>query len=176
MKQISRRVILNKRNRLTKDKIIEKSAIIKEKLFSSHAYKTAKTIMFYVSFGSEVKTDDMITEALEEKKVCVPVTDDHHITPALIESYEDLNKKGKYNIPEPSVIKKINKDNIDLVIVPGVVFDKENHRIGYGKGYYDKFMKDIKAKKIRLAFDLQLLQIIPKDEWDIRLDKVITEV
>ena len=176
MKQEIRKQTLEKRNSLTKDQIIEKSKKIKEKLFSSHSYKTAKTIMFYVSFGSEVSTEEMIKEALEEKKVCVPITEDHTIIPSLIEKYEDLDKKGKYNILEPSIMKKINKDNIDLVIVPGVAFDKELHRIGYGKGYYDKFMKDIKAKKIGLAFSEQIVELTPKDEWDVKLDKVISEV
>jgi len=173
MKYIIRKQTLEKRNALTKDDIKVKSLKIKEKLFSSHSYKAAKTIMFYVSIGSEVSTEEMIKESLEEKKVCVPITLNHNIIPSLIESFEDLDKKGKYNIPEPSVIKKINKDKIDLVIVPGVVFDKELHRIGYGQGYYDKFMSDIKAKKIGLAFNIQIVDIIPKEEFDVKLDKVI---
>ena len=64
---------------------------------------------------------------------------------------------------------------IGLVIVPGVVFDKHNHRIGYGKGYYDDFLKEFSGKKIGLAFELQVLEDIPRDDWDIRLDKVISE-
>jgi 5-formyltetrahydrofolate cyclo-ligase len=174
MKQINRRVILKKRNRLSKKDIIEKSKIIKEKLFSSKEYKKAKTIMFYVSFGSEVDTINMIKESLN-KTVCVPVVKDDKIIPSIIKEVKELNKKNKYKIPEPSKIRKIKKQDIDLVIVPGIVFDKQNHRIGYGKGYYDAFLKKLKAKKIGLAFSLQILEIIPKDEWDIKLDKIISQ-
>ncbi len=73
MKQINRRVILKKRDRLTKEEIKEKSKIIKKKLFSLPEYKKAKTIMFFVSFGSEVYTHDMIKEALKSKTVCIPI-------------------------------------------------------------------------------------------------------
>jgi 5-formyltetrahydrofolate cyclo-ligase len=174
MKKINRRVILKKRNRLSRKEIIKKSKIIKEKLFSSKEYKKAKTIMFYVSFGSEVDTINMIKESLN-KTVCVPVVKDDKIIPSIIKEVKELNKKNKYKIPEPSKIRKIKKQDIDLVIVPGIVFDKQNHRIGYGKGYYDAFLKKLKAKKIGLAFSLQILEIIPKDEWDIKLDKIISQ-
>ncbi len=176
MKQINRRVILKKRDRLSKEEIIEKSKKIKEKLFNSEEYKKAKTIMLYVSFGSEVDTINIIKESLKNKTVCVPVIKEDNMIASLINNIKELNKKNKYNILEPSKIKKIDKKDIDLVIVPGVVFDKQNHRIGYGKGYYDAFLKGYKGKTIGLAFNLQILEIIPKDEWDIRLDKIISEI
>jgi len=175
MKQINRRVILRKRNRLSKEEIIKKSKIIKERLFSSEEYKNSKTIMFYVSFGSEVDTIDMIKESLKNKIVCVPAIKDNKIIPSIINDIKELNKKNRYGILEPYKINKIKKQDIDLVIVPGIVFDKNNHRIGYGKGYYDDFLKDFKGKTIGLAFSLQILEIIPKDEWDVKLDKVISE-
>lgn len=176
MKHLNRRVILKKRNRLSKEDIAQKSKIIKEDVFSSKEYKNSKTIMFYVSFGSEVNTLEMIKESLKKKTVCVPIVKGPMIVPSIISSIKELNKKNDYGILEPLKIKKIKKQDIDLVIVPGVVFDKENHRIGYGKGYYDDFLKDFKGKTMGLAFKLQVLEIIPKDEWDIKLDKVISEV
>lgn len=175
MKQTSRRVILRKRNRLSKEDIDKKSSIIKERLFNSEEYKNAKVVMFYASFGSEVDTFEMIKEALKEKKVCVPIMNEEGLIAALIKDIKELSNKSKYGIPEPSNIKEIDKRNIDLVIVPGVVFDKRNHRIGYGKGYYDKFLKDFKGKKIGLAFKMQILEIIPNHDWDVRLDNVISE-
>ncbi len=175
MKQISRRVILKKRNRLSKKEIIKKSKIIKEKLFNSEEYKKSKTTMFYVSFASEVDTIEMIKESLKNKKVCVPVVKGDNLIPSIIGDIKELNKKNKYGILEPLKINKIDKKDIDLVIVPGVVFDKQNHRIGYGKGYYDNFLKDFKGKTIGLAFKLQILEIIPKDEWDVIVDKIISE-
>ena len=175
MKQINRRVILRKRNRLNKEEITQKSRIIKEKLFSSKEYKNSKTVMFYISFGSEVDTINMIKESLKEKDVCVPIVKGSIIFPSMISSIKELDKKDKFGILRPSKIKEIKKQKIDLVIVPGVVFDKKGHRIGYGKGYYDNFLRDFKGKTIGLAFNMQILEIIPKDEWDIQLDKVISD-
>jgi len=176
MKQISRRVVLRKRNRLSKKEIIEKSKKIQKKLFNSSEYKKAKIVMFYVSFDCEVDTFEMIKKSLKNKKICVPVVQKDEIIPSIINDFKDLNKKNVFGISEPSKINKINKKDIDLVIVPGVVFDKQNHRIGYGKGYYDKFLKDFNGKKIGLAFDLQILEVIPRNEWDVKLDKVISEI
>jgi len=175
MKDINRRVIFKKRNRLSKEEIIKKSEIIKEKLFDSEEYKKAKAIMFYVSFGSEVYTMDMIKESLKNKTVCVPLIKGNKIVPSIIKNFEELDKKSSFGILEPSKIKKIDKADIDLVIVPGVVFDKRKHRIGYGKGYYDSFLKDFTGKKIGLAFKMQVLEIIPNHGWDVQLDKVISE-
>jgi|TARA_Y100000310_G_C20351074_1_gene654373 5-formyltetrahydrofolate cyclo-ligase len=175
MKHINRRVILRKRNRLSKEEVIKKSRIIKDKLFNSEEYKKAKIIMFYASFGSEVNTLDMIKESLKDKTICIPIVKNNIIIASKIKDIEELDKKNKYGIFEVSVIKKINTKDIDLVVVPGIAFDKKNNRIGYGKGYYDNFLKNFKNKKVGLAFNLQILEIIPNDEWDVRLDKVISE-
>lgn len=174
MKNINRKVILRKRNRLSKDQILSKSKAIEQALFDSREYKDAKTVMFYVSFGSEVDTGEMIKESLKDKIVCVPCIKDGLLLPSQISDAKDLSKKNVYGICEPCNVVKIEKDKIDLIIVPGVVFDKHGHRIGYGKGYYDNFLKNYKGKKIGLAFKLQVLEDIPKDEWDIMLDKVIS--
>lgn len=166
---------MRRRNRLGKEEIIKRSGIIQDRLFSSSEYKKAKTIMFYVSFGSEVDTSGMIKESLKDKTVCVPVVKGNKIIPSVIKSINELDKKNKYGIPEPSEIKEIDKNKIDIAIIPGVAFDKANSRIGYGKGYYDGFLKGFKGKTVGLAFKLQVLEIIPKDEWDVKLDKVICE-
>jgi 5-formyltetrahydrofolate cyclo-ligase len=175
MKHINRRVILRKRNRLSKEEVIKKSKIIKGKLFNSEEYKKAKIIMFYASFGSEVNTLDMIKESLKNKTICIPIVKNNIIIASKIKNIEELDKKNKYGIFEVSVIEKINTKDIDLVVVPGIAFDKRNHRIGYGKGYYDNFLKKFKNKKIGLAFNLQVLEIIPNDEWDVKLDEVISD-
>ena len=138
-------------------------------------YKKAKTVSFFVSFGSEVDTHDMIKEALKEKEVCVPVVQGDYIALSKINGLGDLDKEGKYGILEPSSIIEIDKELVDLIIVPGVAFDKKGYRIGYGRGYYDKLLKEFNGKTIGLAFSLQIVNKIPKEEHDIRVDKVITE-
>ena len=174
MKQELRKKILEKRNSLAKEEIKEKSKIIKEKLFSSGEYKQAKTVSFFVSFGSEVNTHEMIKEALKGKEVCVPVVKNNQIILSKINDFSDLGKKGKYGILEPSSIIEIDKELVDLIIVPGVVFDKKRYRIGYGKGYYDNLLKDYSGKTIGLAFSLQIVDSIPAEEHDIKVDRIIT--
>ena len=175
MKQAIRKQILKERDSLTEKEIKEKSKLIEEKLFSLPEYKKAKTVSFFVSFGSEVYTHDMIKEALKEKEVCVPVVQGDYILLSKINGFGDLDKQGKYGILEPSSIIEIDKELVDLIIVPGVAFDKKGYRIGYGRGYYDKLLKEFNGKTIGLAFSLQIVNKIPKEEHDIRVDKVITE-
>ncbi|MFH2028520.1 MAG: 5-formyltetrahydrofolate cyclo-ligase [Nanoarchaeota archaeon] len=175
MKHKIRKEILKKRNALTKTQIKLRSKKIEKILFSLKEYKKAKTVMFYVSFGSEVFTHDMIKDALKSKIVVVPKTLDHRMTPSLIKSFKELNCKDKYGILQPFKVKRADKNKIDLVIVPGVAFDLDGYRIGYGKGYYDKFLKGMRAEKIGLAYEFKMIKKVPNEEHDIKVDKVVTE-
>ncbi len=132
--------------------------------------------MFFVSFGSEVYTHEMIKEALKNKVVVVPKLKNNSFLPYRIDDFNELNFKNKYNILEPeNYNKKIDKNKIDLVVVPGIAFDKKGHRIGYGKGYYDVFLSDMKSAKIGLAFNIQIVDALPIEEHDVKLNKVVTE-
>ena len=167
--------IIEKRNSLSKEEILEKSNQIKNKLFSLDSYKKSKTIMFFVSFNSEVNTHDMIKESLKNKTVIVPKVAHHEIEPSVIIDFDNLIP-GKFGVLEPIEAMKIAYKNIGLVLVPGIVFDKEGHRIGYGFGYYDKFLKKVpKAIKIGLAFDFQVVDKIPREIHDVPVDMVVTE-
>jgi len=175
MKKQFRADIRKRRDELTKKEIKEKSSIIKDRLFSLPEYKKAKKIVYYASFGSEVDTHDMIKESLSSKKIVVPKVKGHELVLSRIHSFDELSH-GKYNILEPSEIREIDEKKVDVIIVPGVVFDKKGYRIGYGKGYYDKLLHRFgHAVKIGLAFDMQIVDSVPKEEHDIKMDIVITE-
>ena len=176
MKAGLRKKILEERNKLTDSEIKERSLVVRDKLFSSDGYKKAEKILFYVSFGSEVDTHEMIKESLGNKIVCVPVVIGDKIIASMIKDFKELDTKNKYKISEPSNINKIDPKEIDLVIVPGVAFDRLGHRIGYGKGYYDSFLSNLNAKKLALAFELQIVDEIPKEWHDIAVDEVISEI
>ena len=176
MKNQLKASIIEKRYSLPKDEISEKSNKIKNNLFNLDSYKKSKAIMFFVSFNSEVNTHEMIKEALKSKIVVVPKVFSHEIEPSVIIDFDNLIPSGKFGILEPIEAMKIAYKNIDLVLVPGIVFDKEGHRIGYGFGYYDKFLKKMpKAIKIGLAFDFQLIDKIPREMHDMPVDMVVTE-
>lgn len=155
-----------------------KSRIIKRQLFRKRVFKKAKTVMFYISFDGEVNTQDMIKEACRLGKiVAVPVCESHRITirPCALKDKAKL-RKGPYGICEPAVKKYIKLEDLNLVIVPGVAFDKKGNRLGRGRGCYDYFLKKIPSDtpSIGLAFDFQILPYLPATSTDVKIGKVIS--
>lgn len=176
MKNQLKESILSKRNSLSKEEVLEKSDKIKNNLFNLQQFKKSRIIMFFVSFNSEVHTHEIIKNSLKTKTVVIPKVAHHEIEPSIILDFDNLVPSRKFNILEPMDLMKIAYKNIDLVLVPGIVFDKEGHRIGYGFGYYDKFLKKVpKAIKIGLAFDFQVIDKIPREMHDVPVDMIVTE-
>ena len=179
MKEEIRREIKEKRNSLSKSEILEKSNRIKKRLFEQAEFRKAQTILFYVSYGSEVYTHDMIKESLSEgKNVVVPYSDTEKRTLILSElhSWNELSV-GSYNILEPKKenIKEVAIAMVDMILVPGVAFDVTGRRIGHGWGYYDKLLEKSNAPSIGLAFELQIVDAVPTEEHDVAVGKIITE-
>jgi len=157
-----------------------KSNKIMKKLFSSREFKKAQIVMFYASKAEEVNTYTMIDEALKMgKKVALPhCTSQKTIIPKEITSKDKDLEKGEYGVYEPKErCNNIEPKDIDLVIVPGLAFDKKNIRLGRGKGYYDRFLKDLpeRISSIGVAFDFQIIGTLPKDSHDVPVSKVITD-
>ena len=179
-KSTLRKEVLQKRNSLSDSQIARRSKLIQEKLIRSAEFIESKSIGVYLPIGSEVQTDDIIRNAIEsEKTVMLPrvIINDLHFF--IIEKHDydhDSFDVNKFGIKEP---KKTNMklDFIDLLIVPGIVFDYHGYRIGYGYGYYDKFMAEKKfSKSIGLAYDFQVMKNpIPKFEFDKKIDILITD-
>lgn len=175
MKNKLKESMLKIRNSLPKKDILERSRKIQDNLFSLSQYANSRTIMFFVSFSSEVDTHEMIKEALKNKVVVVPKVVHHEIEPSVIIDLGNL-VPGRFGILEPIEIMKIAYKNIDLVLVPGIAFDREGNRIGYGFGHYDRFLAKVpKAIKIGLAFDFQIVDHIPKETHDVAVDFIVTE-
>jgi len=179
MKDKLRKKLISLRKSISKNEVFEKSKKIKNRLFKMKEFKEASTILFYVSYDNEVYTHEMIKDSISNKKnIVLPVTDKKNKTLILskLESFYDLSP-GAYNILEPSKekIKEISIDDLDLIIVPGIGFDKNGHRIGHGKGYYDKLLKNSKAPKIGLSFESQIVKNVHIEKHDIHMDKIITE-
>lgn len=133
--------------------------------------KQYNIIFIYVSTKDEPDTHKIIKELLKEKKVIVPKIKDNEIIPIVLKSFIDL-KKGTFGILEPIANESIQKQDIDLFIISGVHFDLKGNRKGHGFGYFDRFLKDVKAKKIGLCFNSQIKELSPKP-WDIPVDEVI---
>ena len=168
MKTKFRKECLEKRNKL-------KPLDLTEKILNLKEYKECKTVFIYVSNKSEISTIDLIKEALKEKTVLVPYCVDKFgkMIAVKINSIDDL-EIGMYNIYEPKNHTEYSGD-IDLTIVPGVAFSKEGYRIGYGKGYYDRFLKTHRTFSLGICHDELLFEKVPYDEFDVKLNKIITK-
>lgn len=173
LKQALRKQMLLKRGALSKAEVMGMSSAIADRLFACPRFSEAKSAAFYIPKGNEVDTSGMIARALREgKEVVVPVTD-HHLGFCRFSSFEDL-APGKYGILEPKTRNPPAKEP-DVVIVPGVSFGLCMHRLGYGKGYYDRYLSASPAYRIGICFDFQLVEKMPTHENDERMDEIITE-
>lgn len=179
-----RRSIIKLRNSLSEDEIKSKSGIIQKKLWKLIEDHGFQSVMFYIAFGSEVRTQDCINEALKKGlNVIVPICiKSEHFHKELLPSklsdpFSELTE-GTYRIlePKPEFIRPFPPNKIDIVVVPGVAFDEKCYRIGYGAGYYDRFLpKCNKSLLVALAYEIQIVEDVFHDEWDVPVDYIITE-
>lgn len=180
MKEQLRRTLLSLRKNLSETEVYEYSKRIVQRLWSLLVFSQATTIMHYISYDNEVFTHDLIQECLEMgKTVVVPVThiQSHTITPSLLRRWEDL-QKGPYGLLEPikDMQEEVSLVMIDVFLVPGVGFDVHGNRLGHGKGYYDRLLKNRNARPIiGLAFECQIVEHIPTGHHDKPVDIIITE-
>ena len=181
MKRAIRKEALKKRDEISTDVRAEKDLIIKGRLFSLPEFVAAKTIFFYASFRSEVETSNMIKESLKMgKKIILPKVDKERHRLMLFE-IKDINElsPGYMGIPEPSLFDErlVTLDDVDLVIIPGAAFDFSGNRLGYGAGYYDILLSEGKRKIpiIALAYEEQLVDSIPSEKHDVKVDMIVTD-
>lgn len=145
--------------------------------------QSARSVMVYVSYRSEVQTGSLISHLLEAgKTVVVPWCSAEELNLFRLESLEEL-RPGAYGIPEPSHELKQDSDRIgraeelDVVLVPGIAFDRAGHRLGQGRGYYDRLLDEVRDEcvLIGLAFDIQIVEEVPVEAHDVALNLIVTE-
>lgn len=178
-KEELRQHLLKQRESIPEPEFYGASADIIEELKEQKEYQDAETIHCYVSINKrrEVETRVLIKEMIARgKDVVVPVTEfeSGSLTHIRLESYSDL-KENKWGVMEPTRGEEVTPEAIDLVIVPMVGGDEQCNRIGYGEGFYDRFLKDVDCPKIGLLFDVNIVEQLPTENFDIPLDKIITE-
>lgn len=138
-------------------------------------FKKSKTIMVYWSMSDEVYTHDFILKYFNDKEIILPVVKGESLELKKFSGLNNLTKGESYGIEEPSGKVFCCPENIDLIIVPGVAFDKKRNRLGRGKAYYDKLLKTTSAYKIGVCFDFQLIDEVPIDKYDVEMDLIITD-
>ena len=169
-----RRTIREKKRAMTDAEITAKSEALGLLFAQSEAYKNAKTIYGYLPYNQEVRTVPMLEQALRDgKRVAVPKCYGDEMKFIFM---DDLSKveKGYANIPEPIADAPIADDVTALVLMPGLAFDPEGHRIGYGGGFYDKFLAaEPDHPTLALCYDFQMLPRLETEEHDIPVDYVL---
>lgn len=177
-----RKRILEVRRSLTDDEVIAKSEAIVQKVIKTPEYEEADNILLYADYCREVMTRGIFDDAiLRKKKVYFPRTDKLTNT---MEFYQIVSvrqlERGNMDILEPRENMqsryRFQPKEDTLVIVPGVAFDISGYRLGYGKGFYDKYLVNKRQlSTMALAYACQIVDEIPRDEHDIRMDKIVTE-
>lgn len=178
--QLREQAHANRRAQENKDEV---SQIIVDKFEGLASYARAKTVMYYIDVRAEVRTRQALPAALAgPKKIVVPYCVDDVLELFWLESMEEL-EIGMYKILEPRAElravpeKRVAVEELDLVMVPGVAFDRRGARMGHGKGYYDKLLEHARpdAPLVALAFECQLFPEIPTAPHDIFMDQIVTE-
>ena len=155
-KELRKKILLSKETNLTKEYRNNASAEILSKLENNELFMSAEKVFIFVGFDSEIPTLEFINKWISKKQIFVPKIDNKIMNLVHIKSIDDL-APGHFGILEPTS-SSYYTDSIDLVITPSIVFDKNGYRLGYGKGYYDKFFATNKHKaSIGLSYD-KLLQ------------------
>ena len=170
----------NRKAQEDKDSI---SGAIVNRFMDLPEYAAAKTVMFYVDVRDEVRTRQALPQAIQsDKRIVIPYCVDGELELFHLESMDEL-ELGMYKILEPKdelrtvESKRLQAEDLDLIMVPGVAFDRTGGRTGHGKGYYDKLLEHARADTplVALAFECQMFEEIPCEDHDIYMDKVVTQ-
>ncbi|MTK53015.1 5-formyltetrahydrofolate cyclo-ligase [Paludibacter sp.] len=167
-----RALIKERKLQLSKDEQVYLSEKVVQNIEQCEEFHTAHSVLCYWPLSDEVQIDSLIEKFWHEKQFYLPVVSGDKLELKLFEG-RDKMQIGAFGILEPT--GETYSGDVDLVIVPGVAFDLQGHRLGRGKGYYDQFLPSTKAYKVGVAFRLQIVENIPVDEWDIPVDRVVTD-
>lgn len=169
-----RRSIREKKRRMTEEQIIAASERLGELFLSSNLYQNASTIYGYLPYNQEVRTVPMLEQAIRDgKRVAVPKVYGDEMRFIYLDDLSAV-EKGYAGIPEPIADGPIADDPTALVLMPGLAFDREGHRIGYGGGFYDKFLAaEPDHPTLALCYEFQMLEHLQTEEFDVPVDCVL---
>lgn len=173
-KQELRRAIRERKRAMTEEEIVERSNALAEKFYNTPAYQAASTIYGYLPYNQEVRTVPMLQRALDDgKRVAVPKVYGEEMRFIYLEDLTQVSK-GYAGIPEPIADAPVAEDKQALVLMPGLAFDPQGHRIGYGGGFYDKFLaKEPHHPTLALCYEFQMQAHLDTEEFDIPVDTVL---
>ena len=173
-KKALRAEIRTQKRAMTEEQIAKTSEALAQKFYAHPAYQQAKVIFGYLSYNQEVRTVPMLEQALRDgKRVAVPKVYGDEMKFLYLEDLSRIGK-GYAGIPEPLDDGPVAEDPTALVLMPGLAFDREGHRIGYGGGFYDKFLaREPEHPTVALCYAFQMLPKVETEEFDIPVDLVL---
>lgn len=175
-KQALRQKIKAIRQRTSMIQMAELSARICERVLAMPSYLAARTVLCYASLPGEVETHALLAQMLADgKRVCLPkVRGDGVMDAVCIESLSDT-RIGPFGIVEPVNDAPVAPTSIDLLLIPGIAFDRCGRRLGHGAGYFDRYLTRTTGRTLALAYGFQLVDAVPQTATDVRVDGIVTE-
>ncbi len=173
-KKALRQSIKEKKRAMTQEEILAASRQLTQKFLETPQYHNAKTVYGYLPYNQEVRTQELLQRALDDgKRVAVPKIYGDEMRFVYLQDLTQV-EKGYSGIPEPIADEPVADDPTALVLMPGLAFDPEGHRIGYGGGFYDKFLSaEPDHPTIALCYGFQVFPSLETEEFDIPVDVVI---
>lgn len=169
-----RKKIRERKKEFSLSEKIELSRPVFEKIEKEELFKEAKVVLLYYSMDDEVYTHDFVEKHYKTKTILLPCVDGDDLILRQYLGIESMKAGEQFGILEP-VGKEFNDlEKIDLMIIPGVAFDKEKNRLGRGRGFYDRLLKTVNATKIGVCFDFQIVEQVPTEDFDVKMDVVIS--
>ncbi len=170
------------RDALSLSELAALSDAVERRLFEFPPFSRATFPMFFVSFRSEILTEGMIKNSLSSgKRVAIPVTKikEREMVPSELKDFDSELAEGAYGVPEPKpeFLRPVSPLELDFVAMPGLAFDRSGNRLGYGGGFYDRFVSRLRpgVPLVAIAFSFQLLDSVPTGEHDRKIDAIVTE-
>jgi len=151
----------------------ELSELIWEKAEKENWFINSKTILAYWSMEDEVHTHDFILKWYKEKTFLLPCVEGDILKLRLFEGIESMKEGEAFSILEPVGKEFVDYESIDLMIIPGIAFDKENNRLGRGKGFYDRLLSVSNSIKVGVCFEFQFFEKIPAEEFDVKMNYIV---
>ncbi len=173
-KEILRQLMIKKRRSLNTATCALASHTICERIRQLPAFMCASHIMLYSPIQNEVDLVELLTPLVVGQTFYFPKIINDRIFPVAVSSVHELGI-GKFGVAEPMAVAELQELFLDLIFVPGIVFSKDLYRIGFGKGYYDRFLVSMHATKIGVAYDFQVKKRVPIEAHDVQLNGIITD-
>ena len=173
-KQELRKAIRTRKRAMTEEEIERRSRSLCQKFLESDAYRACRTLYGYLPYNQEVRTLPILAQALADgKQVAVPKVYGDDMKFIVLTDLSQVSK-GYAGIPEPIADAPVAEDETALVLMPGLAFDPQGHRIGYGGGFYDKFLsREPNHPTLALCYEFQMVEHLETEEFDIPVDTVI---